>query len=216
MYGWFTYIRWKMATWTRGNVGKYSLHGSYGLLFACWYLLRKKTMGDSFFIYRSRVTGFYGRWLGRKKPSNTNLTNKKKQLPSFKLSKTPPENFRPPFIRPLKKEAKDRCNPIQPLFFKEFPRCSVFSFCVKMCCRKRHEKTGVFGLPGLRWVMNMKRKWFITPEGPEKKRWKNKSRRKSHGNGLNLPPPPPNQDFGSEIGMIICTYMPYMYIFSDF
>ena len=29
MYGLFTHIRWNMATFKR-NVGKYSLHGSYG------------------------------------------------------------------------------------------------------------------------------------------------------------------------------------------
>ena len=53
----YLHERWKMATWTRGNVGKYSLHGAFGVIIPVLWILWDMGM---FRVFRPREVWYVG------------------------------------------------------------------------------------------------------------------------------------------------------------
>lgn len=120
---------------------------------------------------------FCGRGL-RGKPlflfkKDSNNKRQKKQLPSFKLSKTTPWKFSASLKRPLKKEAKDRCFPSNH-YFTRVSKLFRFSFCLPGLQVGYEYEEEVIYHTGRTWEEKMEKKRKVTQN--------------LHGNGLNLPP----------------------------
>ena len=162
-------------------------------------------------IYRSRLTVFMAADSEEKNPA-TPKTNQKTPATLLETKQNPPWKCSASFYTPLFFKRKQRivAIPSNHYFYKEFPRCSVFSFCVKNVLSQKARKNCCFLFawpPGGLWIW---RGSDLSHQKDLKKSWEKKVAQKiSMGMGW-IYPPKPNQDIGSEIGMIICTVCMYI------